>query len=85
MGISCQVPSRSTVAVGATEARKRSAVRWDRKDCQKLTLMPMSTIVTMSVASVRWPSDAEMALAARRMPTSGFANRRTICINTDKR
>jgi hypothetical protein len=33
------------------------------------------TIVAMIDASTRWPSIAEIALAPRRMMTSGFANR----------
>jgi hypothetical protein len=37
--------------------------------------VPSITIVTMMMASARWPSDAEIALATSRMTTRGFAKR----------
>ena len=52
----CQVPSRSTVAVGVTDARSRSAACCERYDCQKLIATPSTTIVTMIRASTRCPS-----------------------------
>jgi hypothetical protein len=51
--ISRHWPSRSTVAVGATDARRRSAASWDRYVCQKLIAIPSRTIVMMISASVR--------------------------------
>ena len=60
-GISCHAPSRSTVAVGVTDARSRSAACCDRYDCQKLIETPSSTIVTMISASTRCPSDGDRA------------------------
>ncbi len=76
-GTSSHEPSRSTVAVGMTDAFSRSAARCDRNVCQKLRTTPSRTIVTMMPASVCWPSAADTIAAARRMATSGVANRRT--------
>ena len=49
------------MAVGATDARSRSAARCERYDCQKLTLTLSRMMVTMIEASMFSPSHAETA------------------------
>ena len=65
-------PSRSTVAVGITDDRSRSAACCERHDCQKVIATPSATMVTMISASTRCPRDAAIALARSRMTTRGF-------------
>ena len=82
---SAKAPSRSTVAVGATVARRRSTARCERNVCAKFIATLSETMTMLMVALTSSPTNADTMLANSRMATSGLANCRSNSSSRERR